>query len=173
MGRRARARTERVPGEARVARSAAAGEPARMSRWERAKARPKRRRREWEAPGTILGGPPIAVTCECGEKHDAAYGEVWACERCGRRWDTNQIPRAQYEVVRRADAELAGQRREERLRRVQQHERGDAGREHGNRGAAKAGLSTAVLGGRSTHVIPMLGLMRASPKCIIDSVLMR
>jgi len=100
MGRRARARTERVPGEARAARSAAAGEPARMSRWERAKARPKRRRREWEAPGTILGGPPITVTCECGEKHDAAYGEVWACERCGRRWDTSQIPAEQYRAIR-------------------------------------------------------------------------
>jgi hypothetical protein len=29
------------------------------------------------------------------------YGEAWTCEQCGRRWDTNQIPREQYEVVRR------------------------------------------------------------------------
>jgi Flp pilus assembly protein TadB len=49
----------------------------------------------------VFGGPPIAVTCECGEKHDAAYGEVWTCERCGRRWDTNQIPREDYDVIRR------------------------------------------------------------------------
>jgi hypothetical protein len=54
-----------------------------------------------EAPGSVLGGPPIAVTCECGVKHDARYGEVWTCEQCGRRWDTNQIPREQYDIVRR------------------------------------------------------------------------
>jgi hypothetical protein len=93
MGRRSRARAERVPGEPRAA--------APGSRWERAKNRPKRVRREWEAPGTILGGPPISVTCECGLKHDLRYGEAWTCESCGRRWDTKQIPREQYEVVRR------------------------------------------------------------------------
>jgi hypothetical protein len=54
-----------------------------------------------EAPGAVLGGPPIAVTCECGVKQDVRYGETWTCEECGRRWDTNQIPREQYEVVRR------------------------------------------------------------------------
>jgi hypothetical protein len=54
-----------------------------------------------EAPGTVLGGPPIAVTCECGVKHDVRYGEAWTCEQCGRRWDTSQIPREQYEQVRR------------------------------------------------------------------------
>ena len=50
-----------------------------------------------EKPGAVLGGPPIAVTCECGAKHDLAYGDAWTCERCGRRWDTNQIPREEYE----------------------------------------------------------------------------
>jgi hypothetical protein len=54
-----------------------------------------------EAPGAVLGGPPIAVTCECGVKHDVRYSEAWTCERCGRRWDTRQIPREQYEQVRR------------------------------------------------------------------------
>jgi hypothetical protein len=54
-----------------------------------------------EAPGAVLGGPPIAVTCECGVKRDLRYGEAWTCEQCGRRWDTNQIPREQYEQVRR------------------------------------------------------------------------
>jgi hypothetical protein len=63
--------------------------------------RPARERLGREAPGSVLGGPPIAVTCECGVKHDARYGEVWTCEQCGRRWDTNQIPREQYEQVRR------------------------------------------------------------------------
>jgi hypothetical protein len=54
-----------------------------------------------EAPGTVLRGPPIAVTCECGVKEDVRYGESWTCEQCGRRWDTTQIPREQYEAVRR------------------------------------------------------------------------
>jgi hypothetical protein len=70
----------------------------------RARRRPDREPRErlgHEAPGTILRGPPIAVTCECGVKHDARYGEAWTCEQCARRWDTAQIPREQYEAVRR------------------------------------------------------------------------
>jgi hypothetical protein len=54
-----------------------------------------------EAPGSVLRGPPIAVTCECGVKHDVRYGGVWTCERCGRTWDTGQIPREQYEAIRR------------------------------------------------------------------------
>lgn len=24
------------------------------------------------------------------------YGETWVCERCGRRWNTNQIPADEY-----------------------------------------------------------------------------
>ena len=64
----------------------------------------KRRRRErlgHEQPGSIRRGPPIAVTCECSEKRDLRYGEQWRCERCGRRWDTTQIPAEQYEAIRR------------------------------------------------------------------------
>jgi hypothetical protein len=41
------------------------------------------------------------VTCECGEKRDLRYGEDWACESCGRHWDTNQIPAEQYAAIRR------------------------------------------------------------------------
>jgi hypothetical protein len=78
MGRRGRNRPDRAAGE-----------------------RARRERLGREAPGTVLGGPPIAVTCECGAKHDLRYGEAWTCERCGRRWDTSQIPREQYDVVRR------------------------------------------------------------------------
>ena len=51
--------------------------------------------------GPVLRGPPIAVTCECGEKRDLRYGEDWVCESCGRRWDTRQIPAEQYETIRR------------------------------------------------------------------------
>jgi hypothetical protein len=67
----------------------------------RPEARAPRERLGREAPGAVLGGPPIAVTCECGVKHDVRYGEAWTCEQCGRRWDTSQIPREQYEQVRR------------------------------------------------------------------------
>src|SRR3954453_19221738 len=65
--------------------------------------RPRRPRERLgrEAPGSVFGGPPIAVTCECGEKHDVRYGDVWTCERCGRRWDTNQIPPEDYDAIRR------------------------------------------------------------------------
>src|SRR3954466_10878900 len=93
MGRRSRARTD--------PEASAAGEP----RPARLRPRPRQRRRrqrvEREAPGSVLGGPPIAVTCECGEKRDLRYGETWTGEQCGRRWDTSRIPREQYEVVRR------------------------------------------------------------------------
>src|SRR4051794_19590700 len=90
MGRRSRERAEGAGDES----------PARR-RGRRPPGRPRRERLGREAPGSVLGGPPIAVTCECGEKRDLRYGEAWTCERCGRRWDTNQIPREDYEAVRR------------------------------------------------------------------------
>jgi hypothetical protein len=68
--------------------------------WRRRKRAP-RERLGHEQPGAVLRGPPIAVTCECGEKRDLRYGEDWECEDCGRRWDTNQIPAEQYETIRR------------------------------------------------------------------------
>ena len=49
----------------------------------------------------MLRGPPIAVTCECGEKRDLRHGDAWTCEKCGRRWDTKQIPAEQYSAIRR------------------------------------------------------------------------
>jgi hypothetical protein len=70
----------------------------------RGRRRPDRGPRERlgrEAPGSVLGGPPITIACECGEKRDLRYRETWTCERCGRRWDTNDIPREQYELIRR------------------------------------------------------------------------
>jgi hypothetical protein len=53
-----------------------------------------------EAPGAVLKGPPIAVQCECGVKHDVAYGESWTCESCGRTWNTAQIPAEEYAQIR-------------------------------------------------------------------------
>ena len=64
-------------------------------------ARRQRERLGHEAPGSVLRGPPISVTCECGEKRDLRYGETWDCERCGKRWNTRQIPAEQYELIRR------------------------------------------------------------------------
>jgi hypothetical protein len=55
----------------------------------------------YEQPGTVLRGPPITITCECGERRELRYGEEWECERCGRRWDTRQIPAEQYEAIRK------------------------------------------------------------------------
>jgi hypothetical protein len=61
----------------------------------------RRERLGHEEPGSVLRGPPITITCECGEKRDLRYGEEWRCERCGKRWDTRQIPAAQYDAIRR------------------------------------------------------------------------
>jgi len=43
----------------------------------------------------------VTVTCDCGEKRNLAYGETWTCEKCGRRWNTSQIPEEQYAAIRR------------------------------------------------------------------------
>jgi hypothetical protein len=45
--------------------------------------------------------PPITISCECGEKRDLAYGERWECETCGRVWNTQQIPREEYDELLR------------------------------------------------------------------------
>src|SRR3954465_11452743 len=90
MGRRSRERAEGAGDES----------PA-LRRGPLPPGRPRRERLGREAPGSVLGGPPISVTCECGAKRDLRYGESWTCDACGRRWDTTQIPREQYEAVRR------------------------------------------------------------------------
>jgi hypothetical protein len=68
--------------------------------WRRRK-RQGRERLGHEQPGAVLRGPPISITCECGEKRDLRYGEAWTCERCGKRWNTAQIPADQYDLIRR------------------------------------------------------------------------
>jgi hypothetical protein len=56
--------------------------------------------------------PPITVKCECGDARDLAYGDRWRCERCGRSWNTGQIPPEEYEGllrrIRRFRLEAAG-----------------------------------------------------------------
>jgi Flp pilus assembly protein TadB len=45
--------------------------------------------------------PPITVKCECGEMKHVVYGDVWTCEQCGKRWNTAQIARDDYEGILR------------------------------------------------------------------------
>ena len=54
-----------------------------------------------ELPRSVRKGPPITVTCECGQKRDLQYGEQWQCEGCGRRYDTRKIPIEEYAAIRR------------------------------------------------------------------------
>jgi hypothetical protein len=51
-------------------------------------------------PRSVRRGPPITLTCECGEKRYLRYGEHWTCEKCGRGWDTAKIPLEQYAAIR-------------------------------------------------------------------------
>jgi hypothetical protein len=48
-----------------------------------------------------MSGPPITITCDCGERRAVAYGERWRCEHCGRSWNTRQIPVEEYESLLR------------------------------------------------------------------------
>jgi hypothetical protein len=54
-----------------------------------------------ELPRAIRRGPPITVTCQCGERRYLHYGERWTCEKCGRRWNTRSIPLEEYAALRR------------------------------------------------------------------------
>jgi hypothetical protein len=53
-----------------------------------------------ETPGSVIKGPPITVTCDCGERTELFYGERWTCPSCGRTYDTRQVPEAQYAQIR-------------------------------------------------------------------------
>ena len=56
---------------------------------------------EAQLPRSVRKGPPITVTCECGQKRDLQYGEQWQCEGCGRSYDTRKIPLEEYAAIRR------------------------------------------------------------------------
>jgi hypothetical protein len=55
-------------------------------------------------PTTIASvkGPPITVSCHCGDVQHVPYGESWTCGTCGRRWNTAQIPSDEYWGIMRA-----------------------------------------------------------------------
>ena len=54
-----------------------------------------------DLPRSIRRGPPITITCECGERRYLRYGERWQCEKCGRSWNTRRIPLEEYAALRR------------------------------------------------------------------------
>jgi Flp pilus assembly protein TadB len=54
-----------------------------------------------ELPRAVRKGPPITVSCECGERRELRYGQRWRCEGCGRSYDTNRIPVDEYASLRR------------------------------------------------------------------------
>jgi len=43
-----------------------------------------------------MRGPPITLTCDCGQVGYVRYGERWTCPACGKTWDTSQIPTEEY-----------------------------------------------------------------------------
>ena len=51
-------------------------------------------------PRSVRRGPPITVTCDCGESRYLRYGERWTCEKCGKTWNTKRIPVEQYAAIR-------------------------------------------------------------------------
>jgi hypothetical protein len=51
-------------------------------------------------PKSVRRGPPITLSCDCGEKRYLRYGERWKCEKCGKTWNTNRIPVEQYAAIR-------------------------------------------------------------------------
>jgi hypothetical protein len=53
-----------------------------------------------ETPGSVTKGPPITVTCECGERRELFYGERWTCPACGRSYDSRNIPADEYAQIR-------------------------------------------------------------------------
>jgi hypothetical protein len=56
---------------------------------------------EADLPRSIRRGPPITITCECGEARPLHYGERWTCEKCGHTWNTRRIPLEEYARLRR------------------------------------------------------------------------
>ena len=48
-----------------------------------------------------MRGPPIRITCDCGEAASLRYGQRWECPSCGRRWNTEQIPADEYRGLAR------------------------------------------------------------------------
>ncbi len=47
-----------------------------------------------------MAAPRITLRCDCGKSEAyVAYGERWTCEACGRTYDTNGIPAADFAAI--------------------------------------------------------------------------
>jgi hypothetical protein len=47
-----------------------------------------------------MAAPRITLRCDCGKAEAlVAYGDRWTCESCGRTYDTNGIPAADFEAI--------------------------------------------------------------------------
>jgi hypothetical protein len=46
-----------------------------------------------------VGSPAITLRCDCGAEGRAQHGERWVCPKCGRTYDTSQIPAADYAAI--------------------------------------------------------------------------
>ena len=43
-----------------------------------------------------MRGAQITVRCDCGAVGYVPHGERWRCDKCGRTWNTGQIPAEEY-----------------------------------------------------------------------------
>jgi hypothetical protein len=50
-----------------------------------------------------VGSPAITLRCDCGAEGRAQHGERWVCPKCGRSYDTSQIPAADYDAIKALD----------------------------------------------------------------------
>jgi hypothetical protein len=48
-----------------------------------------------------MAAPRITLRCDCGDEALVAYGERWTCGSCGRTYDTNGIPEADFRAIER------------------------------------------------------------------------
>lgn len=47
-----------------------------------------------------VGSPAITLHCDCGAEGRAQRGDRWVCPKCGRSYDTSQIPAADYDAIK-------------------------------------------------------------------------
>jgi hypothetical protein len=57
--------------------------------------------RQAEQPKSVRKGPLITISCKCGQTAEVRLGERWKCPKCGRKFDTNEIPQDDSAEIRR------------------------------------------------------------------------
>jgi len=50
-----------------------------------------------------MGSPAITLRCDCGSEGRAEFGERWTCQKCGKSYDTSQIPAGDYRAIEALD----------------------------------------------------------------------